>query len=96
MFAAQFDRFGPPDVLTVGPFVEPHAGVGQVRVRVRAAGISPVDVALRAGLSPSAKQVRVCPIGLPRRTAERSMPRSTLPEPDLSPSSSHSPARQSR
>lgn len=53
MFAVQFDRFGPPDVLTVGPFPEPHAGTGQVRVRVRAAGVSPVDVALRAGQSPS-------------------------------------------
>ncbi|GII30648.1 NADP-dependent oxidoreductase [Planotetraspora mira] len=53
MFAVQFDRFGPPEVLSVGPFPEPHAGRGEVRVRVRAAGVSPVDVALRAGRSPS-------------------------------------------
>jgi NADPH:quinone reductase-like Zn-dependent oxidoreductase len=53
VFAAQFDRFGPPEVLSVGPFPEPHAGRGEVRVRVRTAGISPVDVALRAGESPS-------------------------------------------
>ncbi|WP_329139746.1 NADP-dependent oxidoreductase [Streptomyces sp. NBC_01476] len=54
MFAAHFDRFGPPEVLGVGPFPEPHAGPGEVRVRVRAAGVSPVDLSLRAGTSPSA------------------------------------------
>jgi NADPH:quinone reductase-like Zn-dependent oxidoreductase len=53
MFAVQFDRFGPPEVLTFGPFPEPHAGPGQVRITVRAAGVSPVDLALRAGRSPS-------------------------------------------
>ncbi|WP_407674519.1 NADP-dependent oxidoreductase [Nonomuraea glycinis] len=49
MFAVQFDRFGPPEVLTVGPFPEPHPGRDEVRIAVRAAGISPVDLALRAG-----------------------------------------------
>jgi NADPH:quinone reductase-like Zn-dependent oxidoreductase len=53
MFAAQFDRFGPPEVLFVGSFPEPHAGPGEVRIRVHAAGISPVDLAIRAGQSPS-------------------------------------------
>ncbi|MFC6083014.1 NADP-dependent oxidoreductase [Sphaerisporangium aureirubrum] len=57
MFAVQFHRFGPPEVLTMGPFPEPHAGPGEVRIRVEAAGVSPVDVALRAGLSPSSRQV---------------------------------------
>src|SRR5665213_362319 len=57
MFAVQFDRFGPPDVLTLGPFPEPHAGPGEVRIRVKAAGVSPVDLALRAGLSPSSKRI---------------------------------------
>ncbi|MET8146093.1 NADP-dependent oxidoreductase [Sphaerisporangium sp. NPDC005288] len=57
MFAVQFDRFGPPEVLSVGPFPEPHAGRGQVRVRVRAAGVSPVDVVLREGRSPSAERL---------------------------------------
>jgi NADPH:quinone reductase-like Zn-dependent oxidoreductase len=57
VFAVQFDRFGPPEVLSVGPFPEPHAGRGEVRVRVRAAAISPVDIALRAGRSPSAERV---------------------------------------
>ncbi|GIH60693.1 oxidoreductase [Microbispora siamensis] len=53
MFAVQFDRFGPPEVLMVGGFPEPHAGPGEVRVRVRAAGVAPVDLALRSGTSPS-------------------------------------------
>lgn len=54
MLAVQFDRFGPPEVLFVGPFAEPHAGPGEVRVRVRAAGVSPVDLAIRAGKSAAA------------------------------------------
>lgn len=54
MLAVQFDQFGPPDVLHVGPSPEPHAGPGEVRVAVRAAGVTPVDLALRAGTSPSA------------------------------------------
>ncbi|MEN3534176.1 NADP-dependent oxidoreductase [Microbispora sp. ZYX-F-249] len=53
MFAVRFDRFGPPEVLGVGECPEPHAGPGEVRVRVRAAGVAPVDLALRAGTSPS-------------------------------------------
>ncbi|MGH3381244.1 MAG: NADP-dependent oxidoreductase [Actinoallomurus sp.] len=57
MFAVQFERFGPPEVLSVGPFPEPHAGRGEVRVRVRAAGVSPVDVTLRAGGSPSSGRI---------------------------------------
>lgn len=59
MYAVQFPRFGPPDVLTFGRYAEPepHAGPGEVRVRVEAAGISPVDVALRAGRSPSSAKL---------------------------------------
>ncbi|MFS8204089.1 NADP-dependent oxidoreductase [Streptomyces sp. CWNU-52B] len=57
MFAVLFDRFGAPEVLTVGTSPEPHAGPGEVRVRVEAAGVSPVDLALRAGLSPSSEKI---------------------------------------
>jgi NADPH:quinone reductase-like Zn-dependent oxidoreductase len=57
VFAVQFDGFGPPEVLFTGPFPEPHAGRGQVRIAVRAAGVSPVDLAIRAGLSLSGGQV---------------------------------------
>ena len=53
MFAVQFDRFGPPEVLAVGTAADPHPGPGEVRIAVAAAGVSPVDLALRAGTSPS-------------------------------------------
>ena len=46
MRAVQFDRFGPPEVLGIGIAPEPHAGPGEVRIAVRAAGASPVDLAL--------------------------------------------------
>ncbi len=36
-------RFGGPEVLDVVDDIEPHAGVGQVRVRVHYAGLNPVD-----------------------------------------------------
>ena len=47
--AAVFDRYGPPDVLRLAEVPERHAGPGQVRVRVRAAGVQPFDVKLRSG-----------------------------------------------
>lgn len=53
MLAVQFDHFGPPDVLAIGTRAEPHAGPGEIRIQVAAAGVSPVDLALRAGSSPS-------------------------------------------
>jgi NADPH:quinone reductase-like Zn-dependent oxidoreductase len=57
MLAVQFSRFGPPEVLAVGHRSEPHAGPGEIRVGVRAAGVAPVDLALRAGTSPSRDQL---------------------------------------
>jgi NADPH:quinone reductase-like Zn-dependent oxidoreductase len=54
MFAVRFDRFGPPDVLALGESPEPHVRPGQIRIRVHASGISPVDLGIRAGTSPSA------------------------------------------
>lgn len=57
MFAVLFDRFGTPYVLAMGTVPEPHAGPGEVRVRVRASGVSPVDLALRAGRSPSRDRI---------------------------------------
>lgn len=53
MFAVQFDHFGPPGVLRTGTRAEPHANRGEIRIRVAAAGVSPVDLALRGGLSPA-------------------------------------------
>jgi NADPH:quinone reductase-like Zn-dependent oxidoreductase len=49
MLAAQFSRYGPPGVLVVAEAAEPHAGPGQVRIAVRAAGVTPADWYLRSG-----------------------------------------------
>jgi NADPH:quinone reductase-like Zn-dependent oxidoreductase len=49
MRAVQFDEYGGPDVLHVAEAEEPHAGAGQVRVAVRAAGVNPIDWKLRSG-----------------------------------------------
>jgi NADPH:quinone reductase-like Zn-dependent oxidoreductase len=41
--------YGPPEVLTWTGVALPEPGAGQVRIKVKAAGISPTDLALRAG-----------------------------------------------
>lgn len=57
MFAVQFERFGPPEALALGTAPEPRPGPHQVRVAVRTAGVSPVDLALREGSSPASKKL---------------------------------------
>jgi NADPH:quinone reductase-like Zn-dependent oxidoreductase len=57
VYAVQFDRFGPPEVLILGTAPAPHPGPGEVRIAVKAAGVSPVDLALRAGLSPASQRI---------------------------------------
>jgi len=49
MKAMQFDRFGGPEVLHAAETPEPHAGRGQVRVRVRAIGVNQFDAKVRSG-----------------------------------------------
>jgi enoyl reductase len=49
MRAAVFDRFGPPSVLRIADLPDPVPGPGEIRVRVRAAGVQPFDVAFRGG-----------------------------------------------
>ncbi|WHT15649.1 NADP-dependent oxidoreductase [Crossiella sp. CA-258035] len=44
-----FAEFGGPDVLRLESAGEPHAGPGQVRIAVRAAGVNPVDWRIRSG-----------------------------------------------
>ncbi|MGW4557965.1 NADP-dependent oxidoreductase [Streptomyces sp. NPDC004279] len=44
-----FADFGGPDVLRLIDAEEPHAGPGQVRIAVRAAGVNPVDWRIREG-----------------------------------------------
>src|SRR3984893_12409181 len=41
--------YGPPEVLKWAEVPLPEPGEGQIRVKVKAAGISPTDLALRAG-----------------------------------------------
>ena len=47
--AIAFFTYGSPDVLETIEIVEPHAHARQVRVRVQAAGVNPVDCRLRRG-----------------------------------------------
>ncbi|MGN8245932.1 NADP-dependent oxidoreductase [Cellulomonas soli] len=49
MRAARFHQFGEPQVLTVEDAPAPHAGPGEVRIRVAAASVNPIDWKLRAG-----------------------------------------------
>ncbi len=50
MRAVQFTEYGPPNVVHVAEVAEPHAGPGQVRIAVRASGISPGETYLRSGV----------------------------------------------
>lgn len=49
MQAVVFEEFGGPEVLRTQDVAEPHAGPGEVRVRVRAAGVNPIDFKIRRG-----------------------------------------------
>lgn len=49
MKAAQFRQFGGPEVLEIVDVPEPHAGAGEVRVAVRAAGVNASDWKKRRG-----------------------------------------------
>ncbi len=49
MRAVRFDRYGPADVLRVDEVPEPVPGAGEVKIRVRAASLNPVDGKIRAG-----------------------------------------------
>lgn len=49
MKRVSFAEFGGPDVLRLLDAEEPHAGRGQVRIAVRAAGVNPVDWRIREG-----------------------------------------------
>lgn len=50
MKAVQYAEHGGPEVLHVVEVDEPHAGPGQARIAVRAAGVNPVDWKIRRGL----------------------------------------------
>ncbi|TDF94753.1 NADP-dependent oxidoreductase [Paenibacillus piri] len=53
MKAAAFASIGGPEVMRVMEFPEPQAGPGQVRIRVKAAGVQHYDCSVRSGWSPA-------------------------------------------
>jgi NADPH:quinone reductase-like Zn-dependent oxidoreductase len=50
MYALQFTEYGGPEVISLGEAPEPHAGPGQIRIAVRAAGVNPMDWKIRSGM----------------------------------------------
>ncbi|MFZ5794986.1 MAG: NADP-dependent oxidoreductase [Sphingomonas sp.] len=63
MKAIEFNAYGGPDVLHIIDVAPPHAGPGQVRIRVRAAGVNPSDWKRREGQYRAFEDVRF-PAGL--------------------------------
>jgi NADPH:quinone reductase-like Zn-dependent oxidoreductase len=55
MRAVTFSELGGPEVVQVADVPEPHAGPGQVRIRVAAAGVNPVDWKTFRGLMPGSR-----------------------------------------
>ncbi|XEC94555.1 NADP-dependent oxidoreductase [Paenibacillus tarimensis] len=53
MRAAAFASIGGPEVMRVMEFPDPQAGPGQVRVRVKTAGVQHFDCAVRSGWTPA-------------------------------------------
>ncbi|NUR93818.1 MAG: NADP-dependent oxidoreductase [Kribbellaceae bacterium] len=51
MRAVVFEEYGDPGVLRVQDVAEPHAGPGQVRIKVQAAGVNPYDTKIRRGFT---------------------------------------------
>jgi NADPH:quinone reductase-like Zn-dependent oxidoreductase len=49
MKAVRFAEYGGPEVLRLVDVDDPHAGPGQVRIAVRAAGVNAIDWKIRAG-----------------------------------------------
>ncbi|WP_405984018.1 NADP-dependent oxidoreductase [Streptomyces sp. NBC_00872] len=63
MRAIQFSEYGPPSVVHVAEVAAPHAGPGEIRVTVRASGISPGEIRIRSG-----EMRDVVPLTFPYRT----------------------------
>ncbi len=50
MKAVQYATYGGPEVLQIVDVEEPHAGPGEIRIAVKAAGVNPIDWKLRSGM----------------------------------------------
>ena len=46
--AVIYEKFGGPEVLELRAMPEPHAGPGEIRIRVAAVGLNPMDPAFTA------------------------------------------------
>ncbi len=55
MRALTYTEHGGPEVLHVAAVPEPHAGPGQIRVKVAAAGVNPIDWKLLGGFMPGSE-----------------------------------------
>jgi NADPH:quinone reductase-like Zn-dependent oxidoreductase len=53
----QYTEYGGPEVISLGEAPEPHAGPGQIRIVVRAAGVNPMDWKIRSGMLAQGKPV---------------------------------------
>ncbi len=60
MKAIGVTTFGGPEVLHVFELPEPHAGAGEVRMRVHAASVNPTDTLFRAGSQAALLSGRPC------------------------------------
>ncbi|HEX4011738.1 MAG TPA: NADP-dependent oxidoreductase [Solirubrobacteraceae bacterium] len=49
MKAIQFERFGGPEVLELVDLPDPRPAAGQIRIKVRAVGVNPIDWKVRSG-----------------------------------------------
>ncbi|MFL5338863.1 MAG: NADPH:quinone reductase [Gemmataceae bacterium] len=49
MKAAFYETPGPPDIIRIGELPTPKPGAGEVRVKVAAAGLNPIDTYIRSG-----------------------------------------------
>ena len=58
-----YSQLGGPEVLTISEVTEPHAGAGEVRVRVKFAGINPFDAKVFSGAATSTPQNVTFPSG---------------------------------
>ena len=61
--AVMQESFGGPEVLQVRDVAEPHAGPGEVRVRVSAAGLNPVDWKIAASAEAAGRYGVTLPAG---------------------------------
>jgi NADPH:quinone reductase-like Zn-dependent oxidoreductase len=61
--AVQLNEFGGPENLVISTVPEPHAGSGEIRVRVRAAGLNPMDWFMTSDPATAARFGFTLPVG---------------------------------